>query len=53
MEYKGQVIDRMSGEIVCQTRWYTTWESAHHHVDIPKWKADRYSLKVIERVKEK
>ena len=53
MKFKGQVIDRMTGNVVKQTRWYSTWEQAHHHVDVPTWKADRYKIEVIDRWEEK
>ena len=33
MRYRGQVVDRLGRLSSHQTRWYTTWEAAHHAAD--------------------
>jgi len=52
LKFKGRTISKMTGKIVKQTEWYTSWEKAYHQAKVPDWKADLYKIEVIDRWEE-
>jgi len=56
MRYRGQVVDRLGRLSSHQTRWYTTWEAAHHAAEalakrLSLYHLDRWAIKVKEETK--